>query len=288
MTGLSAHRSTSNGLSSRLQLLRQPGLGDGLDPSLLGLFLLWSEPGIAELCGLLPLDFVVIDMEAGALGRPEVLRMTQALAGRAVSVLVRVPSHDQHAIEHALDIGADGVMVPKVSTRAEAEAVAAATRFPPAGRRGVNPVRASGYFGDLPGYFEQANDRVLCVVQIETAHGVGNAEAIAAVPGVDGLFLGMGDLAMALGQPGVTTGSAMDEARTQVLEGARKHAKLAGAFAYGLATAREYRAEGFDMIAVGNDIKLLREGIEQTLAQVRAPGGPALPQTSGSAGTAQP
>ncbi|WP_329486701.1 aldolase/citrate lyase family protein [Kitasatospora sp. NBC_01246] len=175
---------------------------DGLDPSLLGLFLLWSEPGIAEPCGLLPLDFVVIDMEAGALGRPEVLRMTKALAGRAVSVLVRVPSHDQHAIEHALDIGADGVMVPKVSTRAEAEAVAAATRFPPAGRRGVNPVRESGYFSDLPGYFEQANDRVLCVVQIETAHGVENAEAIAAVPGVDGLFLGMGDKPNATAVPG--------------------------------------------------------------------------------------
>ncbi len=283
MTGLSEHHSAPNGLLSRLQLLRQPQPGDGANAGLLGLFLLWSEPGIAELCGLLPLDFVVIDMEAGALGRPEVLRMTQAIAGRPVSVLVRVPSHDQQAIEHALDIGADGVMVPKVSTLAEAEAVAAATRFPPAGHRGVNPVRASGYFGDLPGYFEQANERVLCVVQIETGTAVENAEAIAAVPGIDGLFLGMGDLAMDLGQPGVTTGPLMDEARAQVLKAARRHGKLAGAFAYSLPLAREYRAESFDMIAVGNDIKLLREGIEQTLAAVRAPGGPALPEGSGSA-----
>jgi 2-keto-3-deoxy-L-rhamnonate aldolase RhmA len=236
---------------------------------LLGLFLLWGEPGIAELCGTLSVDFVVIDMEAGALGRPEVLRMVQALSGWPVSVLVRVPCHDQYAIEHALDIGADGVMVPKVNSAAEAEAVAAVTRFPPAGRRGVNPVRASGYFGDLPGYFATANESVVCVVQIETPTAVENVDEIAAVPGIDGLFLGMGDLAMALGQPADVTGVRMDEARARVLAAAGKHRKLSGAFAYGLDVARAYRAEGFDLLGVGNDIKLLREGVQRTMTAIR-------------------
>jgi 2-keto-3-deoxy-L-rhamnonate aldolase RhmA len=247
-------------------LTRRRGLGPA---GLLGLFLLWREPGIAELCGTLPVDVVVIDMEAGALGRPDVLRMVQALNGSAASVLVRVPSHDQPAIEHALDIGAHGVMVPKVSSADEAERVAAAVRFPPAGRRGVNPVRASRYFADVPGYLATANASVLCLVQIETGEAVAGAGDIAAVPGVDGLFLGMGDLAMALGQPGDVTGPAMDEARAAVLAAARAHGKLAGAFAYTLDLAGAYRAEGFDLIAIGNDVKLLREGIVRATDTVR-------------------
>lgn len=239
-------------------------------PGLLGLFLIWSEPGIAELCGLLPLDFVVIDMEAGALSRPDVMRMVQVLTARPVSVLVRVPSHEQHVIEHALDIGADGVVVPKVNTAAEAAAVVAATRFPPSGRRGVNPVRASGYFADLPGYFAAANERTLCLVQIESGAAVDRAAEIAAVGGVDGLFLGMGDLAMAVGQPGEVTGPKMDLARAKVLAAGRQHGKLTGAFAYSPDLARAYRAEGFDVLAVGNEIKVLREGIERLLSTIRA------------------
>jgi 2-keto-3-deoxy-L-rhamnonate aldolase RhmA len=253
-----------------LDRLRASRAGEPHAPGLLGLFLLWAEPGIAELCGLLSLDFVVIDMEAGALSRPDVMRMVQVLAARPVSVLVRVPSHEQHVIEHALDIGADGVVVPKVNTVAEAEAVVAATRFPPAGRRGVNPVRASGYFADLPGYFAAANERTLCLVQIESGAAVDRAAEIAAVAGVDGLFLGMGDLAMALGQPGDVTGPRMDHARAQVLATGRKHGKLTGAFAYTSDLARAYRLEGFDVLAVGNEIKLLREGVERLLGTIRA------------------
>lgn len=234
------------------------------------MFLLWAEPGVAELCGMLQLDFVVIDMEAGALGRHEVLRMLQALSGWPTSVLVRVPSHEQHAIEHALDVGAHGVIVPKVNTLEEAQAVVAATRFPPAGRRGVNPVRASSYFGNLPGYFERANDEVLCLVQVETEEAVNNAEAIAATPGIDGLFLGMGDLAMALGQPGNVEGALIDQIRRIVLDAGRAHRKLVGAFAYSVGLARSYQTEGFDIIAVGNEIKLLRESIERTVAAIRA------------------
>jgi 2-keto-3-deoxy-L-rhamnonate aldolase RhmA len=238
-------------------------------PALAGLFLLWPEPGIAELAALLGVDFVVIDMEAGAFGRAEVMRLVQVLSGWPVTTLVRVASHEPHVIEHVLDIGAHGVMVPKVNSVAEAEAVARTTRFPPQGRRGVNPARASAYFGDLPGYFGRVNDEVLCVVQIETGEAVAEAQKIAAVPGIDGLFLGMGDLAMDLGQPGIVTGSQMDQARSAVLDAARSNGVLAGAFAYGDDVARAYRREGFDLIAIGNDIKLLRESIATALRTFR-------------------
>lgn len=233
-----------------------------------GLFLLWPEPGIAELCATLNVDFLVLDMEAGVLSRQDVLRAIQAVTGRDTTVLVRVPSHEPSHIEHALDAGAHGVLVPKVDTREQAERVASYTRFPPEGRRGVNPVRASGYFSDVPGYLARANSEVLCLVQIESAEAVEEVDAIAAVSGVDGLFLGIGDLAMSLGQPGVTTGPQLDRARERTLSACRAHGRLAGAFAYGMDAAHAYAAEGFDVLAVGNDVKLLREGIEGLLREL--------------------
>ncbi|MFG2485836.1 HpcH/HpaI aldolase/citrate lyase family protein [Streptomyces virginiae] len=246
--------------------------------ALTGLFLLWPEPGIAELCAMLDVDFLVLDMEAGVLSRQDVLRAIQAVTGRNTTVLVRVPSHEPSHIEHALDAGAHGVLVPKVDTREQAELVASYTRFPPQGRRGVNPVRASGYFSDVPGYLARANSEVLCLVQIESATAVEAAEAIAAVPGVDGLFLGMGDLAMSFGQPGVVTGPAMDRARERTLSACRKHGRLAGAFAYSMDAARTYAAEGFEVLAVGNDVKLFREGVEGLLRELAPVRGTATPE----------
>jgi 2-keto-3-deoxy-L-rhamnonate aldolase RhmA len=234
------------------------------------LFLLWGEPGIAELCGQLSVEFVVIDMEAGALGRPEVLRMAQAISQSQTTILVRVPSHAQNAIEHCLDIGAHGVLVPKVNTVEEARNVAAAARYPPTGMRGVNPVRVSGYFDDLTGYFKAANNTSLCIVQVETELAVRNADSIAATEGIDGLFIGMGDLAMDLGQPGEVVGPRIDDARAAVLAATERHGKLVGAFAYGEDLAIRYVADGFDMVAVANDIKIMREGIEKTISAVRA------------------
>ncbi|MEU9103504.1 aldolase/citrate lyase family protein [Streptomyces xanthophaeus] len=251
-----------------------PGLSEVADRTpapALGLFLLSGNSMIAELCGTLPLDWVVLDMEASPMTGQDALHMLQALTGASCAPVVRVSRLDQHLIEHALDLGAAGVMVPKVDTPAQAEEAAAACRFPPEGRRGINPVRASGYFADVAGYLATANARTSCVVQIESATALENAEAIAAVPGVDALFVGTGDLACALGQPGVMTGPAMDTARATVLRAARKHAKRAGIFAYTPELARQYAEEGFELIAFGNEIKLLREAIVSGTETLRAP-----------------
>jgi 2-keto-3-deoxy-L-rhamnonate aldolase RhmA len=250
--------------------VRAAQANEPLGSALLGMFLLWSEPGIAELCAWLDLDFVVIDMEAGALDRGDALRMAQALAGWRTATLVRVPSHEKHVIEHALDLGAHGLVVPKVNTREEAEEVASATRFPPAGTRGVNPARASSYFGTLPDYFHLANSEVVCIAQIETRTAVRNAADIARTPGIDGLFVGMGDLAMDLGHPGRVSEPDMGDALEAVQEAARSSRKLFGAFAYGLDLARSYVQGGHDIVAFGNEIKLLREIIVSYLERIHA------------------
>ncbi|MGF1430803.1 HpcH/HpaI aldolase family protein [Kitasatospora sp. LaBMicrA B282] len=252
-------------------LLHRPALAEALaapGPAF-GLFLLSGSSLLAELCGTLPLSWAVLDLEAGPLAGPDLRHQLQALTGSPVVPLVRVPHLQQHHIEHALDLGAAGVMVPKVDTAEQAAAAASACRFAPEGSRGVNPVRASGYFTDVADYLARANAQTSCLVQIESPQGVAEAERIAAVPGVDALFLGMGDLALALGQPGEVTGPAMDEARAAVLKAAAAHGKAAGIFAYSLELARQYAAEGFQLIAFGNEVKLLREAVLSALAELR-------------------
>jgi 2-keto-3-deoxy-L-rhamnonate aldolase RhmA len=236
--------------------------------SSLGLFILSASPIVMETCSTLPLDWLLVDCEASPVTPERVLHLFQAVAGSNVVPLVRVPSPAHHNIEHMLDLGAYGILVAKVESAAMAKAVVDATFFPPMGRRGINPVRASGYFTDVPGYLASANQRTLCLVQIETRAGLDAVMDIAAVPGIDGLFIGPGDLAAALGQPCEVTGPRMDEARRKVLAACAAHSKIAAIFAYSAELARAYLDEGFLFISTGNDLKLLRAGFTAEIQAV--------------------
>ncbi|MEU7524204.1 aldolase/citrate lyase family protein [Saccharothrix sp. NPDC042600] len=237
----------------------------------IGIFLLGGDSMVAEACASTGLDWVVLDMEAAPMSKREALHLMQALRHSDCVPVVRVSWAQQHLIEHALDMGASAVMVPKVDTAAEAAAAALACRYPPQGTRGVNPVRASDYFHDVPGYLARANDAVACIVQIESPEAVRNADEIAATKGVDALFIGMGDLACAYGQPGVMDGPVVDEARARVLAASARHGKTAGIFAYSRELARQYIREGFGFIAIGNELKIFREGLLDALGSLRAP-----------------
>jgi len=238
----------------------------------LGLFLLSGSSQVAELLSTLPIDWVMVDMEASPISPREVIQVFQALNNTRVAPLVRVPVNAHHLVEQALDWGAYGVLVPKVEDAEAARRVAAAARFPPQGRRGINPVRASGYFADVGAYLANANERTLCMVQVESASAVENAHAIAAVEGIDVLFIGAGDLAYSLGQPGQVTGPRMDAARRRVLDACREHCKVPGIFAYSLELAEQYLAEGYRFVAFGNDFKLLREAACASLRRLRGAG----------------
>jgi 2-keto-3-deoxy-L-rhamnonate aldolase RhmA len=231
----------------------------------LGFFLVTTEAMLAEMFGVVGADFLVLDMEAAPMTKGDVLHCLQALTGSGCAAIVRVPWLQQHLIEHALDVGAHAILVPKVETADQAEAAVAACFFPPVGRRGINPVRASGYFTALPEYLAHANERIACLVQIESVLAVENADEIAAVRGVTGLFIGAGDLASAYGHPGVVTGADMDAARVAVIKACRRHEKMPGIFAYDLDLAREYAKEGFRFIAIGNEVKLLKEAATAAL-----------------------
>jgi 2-keto-3-deoxy-L-rhamnonate aldolase RhmA len=234
-----------------------------------GLFLVSGNAMLAEAAAYTGVDWAVLDMEGGAMTKVDALHQAQALAGSAVTPIIRVPRLDRHDIEYALDLGVAGVMVPKVDRVEDAELAARFTRYPPEGVRGVNPVRASAYFSASDLYYESANREVVCIVQIESREAVQNVEKIAHVRGVDVLFIGATDLAMDLGQPGNPTGPAFDEARQAVLTASAAAGKPAGIFALSTKLARQYVKEGFRFVAIGNEVKFFVQSAALTVEMLR-------------------
>jgi len=231
------------------------------DETILGMFVLTGSPLVVEAATYSNLDFIVIDAEASPITNESLLHLLQAGKGSRVETVVRVPELNRHTIEHILDLGTKTIIVPKVNNAEMAREITDIIYYPPDGNRGINPVRASNYFTNLKTYFSSANGNTLCFVQIETVEALENVDEIAGVDGIDGLFIGPGDLAASLGQIGDVTGSKMEEARQKVITAARKHGKFLGIFAYSMDLAKQHIQEGFQFVAVGNDIKILSEAI---------------------------
>src|SRR2546429_3029022 len=170
----------------------------------LGCWTVLGAPAVIELLALCGFDYLLLDQEHG-FGEPSaLLHSLQAMAATPhCTSVVRVPSNDANYLKRVLDAGVEGVMVPNVETAEDARAVVAACRYPPAGRRGsaLGSARASDYGINAPKYRQAAADELLIVCQIESPKAVDNLQAIAAVDGVDGLFLGPHDLSGPAGQP---------------------------------------------------------------------------------------
>lgn len=171
-------------------------------PVLRGPFLTVPSAMVVEIaCGSMP-DFVCIDMEHGPISPETGEGMVRAAAVHRVAALVRVPGVDAVAIGQALDWGAAGVLVPRVDSAADAARVVDAARYPPQGSRGAGPGRASGYGRDIGGALARAARETVVAVQVETVAGLDAVADIAAVPGVDLVFIGPGDLGVGLNAAG--------------------------------------------------------------------------------------
>jgi 4-hydroxy-2-oxoheptanedioate aldolase len=235
----------------------------------LGLFLVTASPLMAEACSTRDVDFLVIDMEASYADRNVLTQCLQGITGSGVISFARLANSDKSNIEAALDCGVDGIIVPKVSTQEQAEAIADASQYPPLGRRGLNPIRCSGYFADISNYLKTANSRTVRGVQIETKEGVDNVEKIAGVEGIDLLFVGCGDLAAALGHIGNVDHPDVRAAIDRILKACRAKGKIPGIFAYSEALAKQYRDAGYRFIAIGNELKFMLSAIEESVAHLR-------------------
>jgi 2-dehydro-3-deoxyglucarate aldolase/4-hydroxy-2-oxoheptanedioate aldolase len=216
-------------------------------------------------------EFALYCMEHTGAGY-ETLKPQFALC-RALGVapLVRVPATEYDFIARALDCGALGVMVPLVDTAEQARFIVSCTRYPPEGRRGAAFGFAHDDYeaGDVAAKMAMIHRRTLVIAMIETRAGLDNVEAIAAVPGVDVLWLGHFDLTNFLGIPGQFSHPQYREALARIVAAARRHGKAAGYMAADAALGREYLGHGFRMIATGTDQGMLQEAIRGTLDSMR-------------------
>ncbi len=221
-----------------------------------GMFLNSGSPVLAEVIGLAGFDFVLIDSEHGPTGVMENRELIQAAEYRGTVPIVRVPNGASDTILKMLDVGAHGILVPRVNTAAEAEQAARAARYCPIGNRGVASTRASDYgFTPLSEYFERANRRNLVAVQCEDVACLPHLDAIAATEGVDLLFVGPYDLSSSMGTPGKVAYEYIRETVDAVLAAAGRHHKLTGIFTKDPQEALFYARLGFRFVIVGTDIQ---------------------------------
>lgn len=227
----------------------------------LGTWLSIGSPVIAELTGLCGFDWLLIDLEHGC-GEASLFQSLQALRGSRSAVIVRVGAPHPDLIQRVLDWGADGIMVPHVDTAEIARAIVRAVRFPPHGTRGYSrSVRACGYGMGIP----DATAQPLILAQIESAEAVGNVREIAAVDGIDVLFVGPADLSFDL----KALGSALtyDACLTAVAEAAQASGRQAGILNRNETDATPLRELGYTVQAIDSDTAILRQRYKDLVAR---------------------
>lgn len=237
------------------------------DPSL-GVWVNLPEIHLAETLARTGIDWLCFDLQHGLMDYSDLNRLLPAICGQPVTPLVRVAANTPDQIGKVLDVGAEGVIVPMINSAAEAERAVAACYYPPLGARSCGPMRSVMVEGFE--YLAQANEQVACVLMIETQEGLDNVDAIAAVEGVDGLFIGPMDLCYGLGlPPGDFGNSRFTEAVAAIVAACHKHDRAVGMFGYTAEMAKESLENGFHFASAGTDISFFRAGLAQGLAVAR-------------------
>lgn len=238
---------------------------------LIGCWLSLGSPITTEVVGVAGFDWLLLDAEHAPNDVLSLIPQLMALKDSASAPVVRPPWNDTVLIKRLLDAGCHNFLIPFVETAEQARAAVAATRYPPLGVRGVSVSQRGNRYGSVPGYFEQANEQIALVVQIESRAGVAAAAEIAAVDGVDGLFIGPSDLAAAYGHLGNPAHAAVQQAIAQVHQAARAAGKATGILAPVEADARRYLDMGMSFVAVGSDLGVLRMQTQALCDKYRDP-----------------
>ena len=227
----------------------------------IGLFVNSHSPTVAEQLAHSAYDWLLIDTQHGPMDYVTLSGMLAGVASGGAKSMVRVGGYaDRPGIQQALDLGADGVLVPYINTAEEARQAVSCTKYPTVGTRSVYFPQRCMNKGGLLGYAGAANDNVIVALQVETADCIKNIAEIAAVPGVDILFLGQNDLCMSMGLyekyefPHMYTSPELNEATTKLVEEARKNNVVLGVFLFGTSRVAEFLEKGFPFISLGNDL----------------------------------
>jgi 2-keto-3-deoxy-L-rhamnonate aldolase RhmA len=220
-------------------------------------------PGLPQIAREAGAEFILYDMEHSGYGIDTIKQQLAYCRGLDITPFVRVPAGEYHFIARVLDAGALGIMVPMVESAEQARNIVKWTRYPPAGRRGAVLGAAHDDYtgGSIPDKLAAANERCFVMLQIETEVGVGNVEEIAAVAGVDSLWIGFLDLSSFLGVAGEVQHPKYLDAVDRIAAAASRHGRVLGTAAPNEVFAKEYVGRGFRMISFGTDVGLLQAAL---------------------------
>lgn len=231
----------------------------------------FATPGIGYLIRNAGADFAVFDLEHSGFSFETAKRAVVGARAAGLPLVVRVPSRDLKDIARACDIGADGIMAPMVESAEQAREIVAAAKYAPEGRRGVGQVQMHDRYraGPFAEKAAAANAATSIFLQIESVRGVEAAEAIAAVPGVDCLWLGHMDLSCSLGAPAQFDTAAFRSAVATVVEAARRHGRKAGRLVRSAEEGAAMLEAGFGCFALGSDTQLYQSALAAGVASLR-------------------
>ena len=227
--------------------------------------------GIARILANADLDFVVVDMEHTAIDAAQIADLMAWFRGTDIAPFVRIPEPTYHFIARTMDAGALGVMIPNVESVEGAQAVVDAVKYAPMGKRGVGLGAAHTDYTkpDPQEFFERSNENTTIICQIESVAGVENAEAIAALDGVDCLWVGHFDLTQSMGIPGQFQDQRFLDALAAVVAAAKKHGKAAGIQPGAMPAAEQWIDIGFNVISWSNDLGVYAGALETQIGELR-------------------
>ena len=231
----------------------------------------FASSGIGKIIGAAGAEFVIYDMEHSGFS-VETVRKLIASTPDSVAPFVRAPNAESHFISRLMDVGAMGLMVPLVGSAEVAASIVRAAKYLPEGQRGCAFGVAHDQYdmGDIQATMQSSNRELLIMPQIETVEGLESIEEIAAVDGVDVLWLGHFDLSNSMGIPGQFDHPDFISASQRIADVAHKHGKKAGYMAFTTEAARQYLDFGYDIIAYGGDIWLYQAALRDGIANVRS------------------
>lgn len=235
---------------------------------ILGIWQQFPLPMVSRYLGLMGWDWVILDMQHGCASTETAYECIHTLRTADTTPILRVSVGVPSEVQRALDLGAQGVIVPMVNSVAEAEAVARAAKYPPLGCRSMGGDAAWHYGADYP---ERANAETLLLVQVEHIDSVRSVEGIMALPGVDGCFIGPTDLALSMGLPRTDYEQHPDHraAMARTLAACHAHGKLACSNTYSMSDVQEKISQGFDCITFKSEADLFMSSGSSLLAQLR-------------------
>ncbi|MDR9437992.1 MAG: 4-hydroxy-2-oxoheptanedioate aldolase [Halomonas sp.] len=233
-----------------------------------GIWLGLASPYVGELAATSGFDWLLLDGEHGPNDLGSLLAQLQAIAPYASQPVVRPPHGETVLLKQYLDIGVQNLLIPMVESAQQAEALVAATRYPPRGMRGMGSVLArASHWGQMTDYLDRADEEVCLILQLESPEALENLEAIAAVEGVDGLFIGPADLSAAMGHRGDPGHPEVVAAIKEAIERIRAAGKAAGIVTFDEGEARDYLAAGCTFVGLGADVTLLAEALRGLAAR---------------------